>query len=155
MPIILSSQFLSSVWNFIKFDFSSLFFCVVAMQTKTISTWIPKHLQLEQFSERSVAFSDRIARVLIFLAMTVYTRGIMTESHMPCFSLSLSSIKLLAVQDLADREALDKVLLHFYTHLFPSALCYTVACVSHLALVHCVSIKNHLILLVKFVWFSG
>ncbi len=33
--------------------------------------WIPKHLQLEQFSERSVVFSDRIARVPIFLAMTV------------------------------------------------------------------------------------
>ncbi len=43
----------------------------VAVQTKTISTWIPKHLQLEKNSERSVAFSDRIARVPIFLAMTV------------------------------------------------------------------------------------
>ncbi len=29
-------------------------------------------LQLEKFSERSVAFSDRIAKVPIFLAMTVY-----------------------------------------------------------------------------------
>ncbi len=66
----LSSSFLSSVWNFIKFDFSSVY-CVVAVQTKTISMGIPKHLQLEQFSERSVAFSDRIARVPIFLAMTV------------------------------------------------------------------------------------
>ncbi len=26
------------------------FFCVVAVQTETISMWIPKHLQLEQFS---------------------------------------------------------------------------------------------------------
>jgi len=41
---------------------------------------------------------------------------------MPCFSLPLSSINLLAVQDLADREALDKVVLqmnrqHTHTHL--------------------------------------
>jgi len=39
---------------------------------------------------------------------------------MPCFSLPLSSINLLAVQDLADREALDKVVLQMnrqHTHL--------------------------------------
>ncbi len=57
-----------------------LFFCVVAVQTKTISTWIPKHLQLELFSERSVAFSYRIARVPIFLAMTVATYSIHTHT---------------------------------------------------------------------------
>ncbi len=38
---------------------------IVAVQTKTTNTWIPKYLQLEKNSER-------IARVPIFLAMTLH-----------------------------------------------------------------------------------
>ncbi len=41
------------------------FCCVIAVQTKTTNTWIPKYLQLEKNSER-------IARVPIFLAMTLH-----------------------------------------------------------------------------------
>ncbi len=61
---------LGSVWNCIRFDFFCLFcVCVVPMQIKRKR----ECLQLLQFSERRVAFLDRIARVLIFLAMTVYS----------------------------------------------------------------------------------
>ncbi len=57
-----------------------LFFCFffVPMQKNKINMWVPKHLQLQQFSERRVAFSDRIARVPIFLAMTVYVQLIVS-----------------------------------------------------------------------------
>ncbi len=65
-------HFLGSVWNCIRFDISSVFSVLFQCKQKKINMRVPKHLQLQQFSERRVAFSDRIARVPIFLAMTVY-----------------------------------------------------------------------------------
>ncbi len=76
VPIIVSSAFFGSVWNYSKCDFSSVFFFVFFLvfqckQIKTINLGVPKNLQPQRFTERRVAFSDRIVRVPIFLAMTV------------------------------------------------------------------------------------
>lgn len=40
--------------------------------------WIEKHEQVDTFSERSVVFSDKTARVLTFVAMTIH---IYTHTH--------------------------------------------------------------------------
>ncbi len=74
VPIILSSTFFEggggSVWNCIRLDFSLVFFWWCSNAKKephTKNMWVPKHWQLLQFS-------DRIARVPIFLAMTVHCK---------------------------------------------------------------------------------
>lgn len=65
VPIILSS----SLFGFCMVLYKMwVFCCFVLLQC---NKKILKYLKLQLFSERSVAFSDRFARVLIFLAMTV------------------------------------------------------------------------------------
>ena len=67
---MLEIQFWKGANNFVQSIFGVLcgmiadlafflrFFFVFPMQTKEINMWIPKHLQLQQFSWRSAAFSD-------------------------------------------------------------------------------------------------
>lgn len=45
-------------------------FYVIPMQTKEVNTWIPEYLQLQELLV--VAFSDRIAKVLIFFCLQMH-----------------------------------------------------------------------------------
>ena len=63
-------HFWVSVWDYINLTFLLCFVCVCCSNANQRNEHVHM-LQLQQFSERRVAFSDRIAKVPIFFAMTV------------------------------------------------------------------------------------